>query len=444
MASKQTRETAKDPEPLRVEVGESGPVRREVRVEVPAARVQSAFDETYRHLAHQVQLPGFRPGRIPRSVLERRYAATVAEEVQAALLAKTLPEALEQEGIAAVSEPAIDAATPRPGADFRYTAQVEIKPEIALPDLAGLPARRPRAEVSEAEVEAELEGLRQRHAPLLEEPADTQAALGHVLQVDFVGRIDGRPFEGGRGRAVELAMGSGRFLPGFEEQLLGARSGDDRELRVRFPDDTGNPELRGREAVFQVHVAALKRRQLPALDDEFAKDLGDFDSLEALRSRVRADLESLRARAAREAFHHSLVDALIERTAFEVPPGLVERQRDQRLGAARRRLEGAVAPEALEGQLARWREAWRPDAEREVRESLLLEAVAAQEGLSASPADVEARIAELAREQGLDARQLREAFGDAAVEAAVRTRLVEQKALEFLGARAKVEETTDS
>ena len=430
--------------PIRVALGESGPVRRELRVEVPAERVTAAFDGTYRALAARVELPGFRRGRVPRSVLERRYGSSVTEEVQVALVSETLPPALEQEGIVAVSEPAIDAEPPRAGSDFRYTAQVEVKPEIVLPDLAGLPARRPSAEVGDAEVEEELEGLRQRQAPLLEEPEATPVAEGHVVEIDFVGRLDGRPFPGGSGRGVELEVGKGRFLPGFEDQLRGARSGEDRELRVRFPDDYAEAELRGREAVFQVHVGAVKRRHVPELDDEFAKDLGDFDSLDALRARVRADLESLRERQARETFQRSLVDALIERAPFEVPPGMVERQRDRRLDAARRRLEGAVPREALESQLAQWKEAWRSEAEREVRETLLLEAVAAQEQLTASEADVEGRIRELAREQGLEPRQMREALGDDAVEAAVRARLVEEKALEFLGARAKVEETTDT
>lgn len=428
---------------LRVELAEAGAVRRELRVVVPVERVRRAFEASYRQLARQVQLPGFRRGRVPRSVLERRYAPTVAEEVQVALVSDTLPEALAQVDLAPVSEPDIEAPPPQPDADFRYTARVEIKPAIALPDLAGLPARRPRSDVSEAEVEEELERLRQSHAPVLEEPEGTPASPAHVLNLDFVGRIDGRPFEGGSGRDVELEMGAGRFLPGFEEQLVGARSGEDREVRVSFPDDYGRAELRGRQAVFQVHVGAVKRRRVPTLDDDFAKDL-EFGSLEELRARVRGDLESMRQRAARELLQRSLVDSLIERAPFEVPPGMVERHRDRRLAAARRRLEGAVPEEALDRQLEQWKEAWRADAEREVRELLLLEAVAEQEGLEASEADVAARIAELAREQGVSAGELRKSLGEEAIQSAVRARLVEEKALEFLQARAKVEEATDS
>jgi trigger factor len=427
---------------IQVETTEQGDVVRELRIQVPAPRVRRSFDRIYRELAREVSLPGFRRGKAPRSVLERRYGATVAEEVQRALVGETLASALEQLDRTPVGEPAIDAPAPQPGASFEYTARVEVTPEIELPDLAGLPGRQPRVQVEDEEVTAELERLQQHHAPVVEEPEGTAIeAADHILSLDFVGRIDGEPFEGGSGRDVELEMGSGRFPPGFEEQLVGARSGEDREVRITFPEDFSREELRGKEAVFQVHVGAVKRRQLPALDDEFAVDLGE-ESLEALRDRIRGQMHEMRERAAREELHRTLVDALIERAPFAVPPSLVERQRDRRLAAARRRLEGAVPSDALESQLEQWREAWRADAEREVRETLLLEAVARQEGLEASAQDVEARITRIAAEQGVEAAQLRRALGDEAVEAGVRRQLVEEKALEFLRARAKVEETT--
>jgi len=430
-----------DESAIRVETRERGPVQREIRVEVPVARVRQAFERSYAQLARRVDLPGFRRGKAPRSVLERRFGASLAEDIERELVSETFEEALRRSGLEPMGEPAIDAEPPRPDAEFRYSVRVEIRPAIPLPDLAGLPARRRPARVGDEDVEAELERLRFARAPLVEEPEATAAAPGQVLTVDFVGRIDGEPFEGGSGRGVELELGSGRFVPGFEEGLAGARSGEDRELTVRFPEDYGNPALRGRQARFQVHVAAIRRRRLPDLDDEFAKDLGEFESLEGLRARIRSDLLARREEEARAELRRSLMDSLIERTPFDVPPGMVERERDRRLERARRQLGGAVPEGALDQQLARWREAWRPDAEREVREGLLLEAVATQEGLEASDTEVEARIAELAGEHGVSARQLREAFGERALEAGVRARLAEDKALEFLAAQAKFDET---
>jgi trigger factor len=387
---------------------------------------------------------GFRPGKAPRSVLERLYGPSVAEQIESTLVAETLPDALERAGIEPVAEPAIESAHPSEDREFRYTARVEVKPAINLPDTAGLPARRPRVEVGLEEVEGELEELRQRHAPLVEEPEGTRAARGHVLVIDFAGEVDGRAFEGGSGKAVEVELGAGRFLPDFESQLEGAAAGEDRELRVSFPADYANAQLAGKQAVFRVHVAELKRRAVPELDDEFAKDLGDFESLAALRERIRSDLLAMRERASRAELRRSLVDALIERTPFEVPPAMRERELARQLHAARHRLEGQVPEPALDQQLARWREEWRPRAERDVREALLLEAVAAAEGIAVEPAEIEARIEQMARERGTSPVRLRKAFAEGVLEQAVRVELRDERALARLAERAKVEETAHS
>jgi trigger factor len=429
---------------IRVRTTEESPVVRSLEVSVDVKRVRRAYDRAYQDLARRAPVRGFRPGKTPRSVLEKLYGAQVGEQIEQSLVAETLGPALEQAGLEPVSEPAIAAKTPAIDAEFVYTARVEVKPVFELPELTGLPARRPRVTVGEADVERELEQLRQRQAALLEEPPETAAATGHVLAIDFVGRIDGQPFAGGSGQGVELELGSQRFLPGFEEQLAGARAGEDREVRVRFPDDYGTRELAGRDAVFAVHVAAIRRRVVPALDDELAKDLGDFDSLAALRARVRADLEAAAERGAKAELHRTLLDALIARTDFDLPPGLVARQLDRLLQNAARRLAGAVPDAQLEAQIGRWKEEWRPRAEREVRETLLLEAIARARGIQAEAAEIEARIAELAREQRVDPARLRRAWGEESLERALRTQVAQEKVLDFLASTAKVDESSDS
>jgi trigger factor len=295
--------------------------------------------------------------------------------------------------------------------------------------------------VEDDDVDAELEDLRNRTAPVLEEPEGTAAAEGHVLSVDFVGRIDGRTFEGGTGRGVQLEIGAGRFLPGFDEGLVGAVAGEDRAVSLRFPDDYGNAELSGKEAVFDVHVVDVKRRHLRTLDDEFAKDLGDFESLEALRERIRGDLFASRERTSRAMLHRSLMDGAIAQASFDVPAGLVEAQLERRIAAARRRLANSVPEEAMHRQVDAWREAWREPAEREVRERLLLEALAEAEGIEVDDAEVNARVEAMAEEQGVDAKTLRGAYGEDTLERVLRAELLEEKSLDFLAAGAKVEET---
>jgi trigger factor len=429
---------------LRVTTSEQGSVVRQLEVEVDARRVRRAFDRAYRELARQARVRGFRPGKAPRSVLEKLYGASLAEQIEQTLVSETLPDAVEQAGLELITEPQIEAGTLAADGDFRYTARVEVKPEIVLPDTRGLPVRRPAVQVNDEDVERELEALRQRSAPLVEEPENTAVAEGHSVQVDFVGRIDGKPFEGGSGRGVDLEIGSGRFIPGFEEQLIGAVAGEDRELAVRFPDDYGSREVAGKDAVFAAHVVAIKRRHVPDLDDEFAKDRGEFETLEELRDRIRSDLMSARLAEAQNVLRRGLMDVLIERTPFEVPPGLVANELERQLGAARRRLQGSVPEQALHAQLERWKEDWRERAEREVREGLLLEAVAAAEAISVTDEEVEQRIEEVALGQGTDAEALRSAVGRDNLQRALRAQLVDERALDFLVREAKVEETTDS
>jgi trigger factor len=429
---------------IRVQSAQESPVLHALEVEVDAARVERAFTRAYKELGKSVQVRGFRPGKAPRSVLERLYGASVAEQIEHTLVAETLPGAVEQAGLEPVTEPAIDASPPRADAAFRYTARLEVKPELSLGDIRGLPGTRPRVEVSDQDVERELEALRLRSAPLIEEPGGATVGEDQVLSIDFVGRIDGRPFEGGSGRGVEFEMGSGRFLPEFEQQLLGAVLGEDREIQVQFPEDYGSRELAGKQALFAVHVAAIKRRQLPELDDEFAKDQGDFESLDELRERIHTDLTTARMGWANAALRRSLMDSLIERTPFELPPGLVARQLDRQLASARQRLEASVPEQALEAQMERWKEEWRGRAEREVREMLLLEAVAKAEGITAEDEEVEARIEEMANAQGMTPAALRQALGEGDLRGALKAQIVDEKALDLLSREAKVEETTDS
>lgn len=423
---------------------EQSPVRHRIEVRVGVERVRKAFDRAYRDLAKRARVKGFRPGKTPRSVLERVYGASIAEDIEGELIRETLPDAIGQTSLTPVAPPAVDAQPPRPDEEFTYVAIVEVRPRIELGGFDGLTAKRPRVEVVDADVESELEKLRERHAPVVEEAEGTRAERGHVLNVDFVGRIGGEVFDGGTGKDVELEIGSGQFIPGFEEQLVGACAGDDRAVEVTFPESYGSEELAGKEAVFDVHIAAIKRRQTPELDDEFAKDVGDFDTLEVLRERIRSDLHEMRERAAQEDLRRTMMDSLIELTPFEVPPGMIEQQLDHEIRAASERMKGAMPEDAMRAQTEHWREAWRGKAERKVRERLLLETVAVDQAVEVSAEEIEARLVQIAAPEGLDAARFREAIGEGAADRFARDQLTTERALDFLASVAKVEEVTDS
>jgi trigger factor len=372
------------------------------------------------------------------------YGASVRDEVERLLVSQTFAAAVDRSGIVPVVEPDIEAEPPEPGQAFRYTARVEVKPQLELPELDGLPATRPRVHLLDDEVESELESLRQRRAPLEDEPEEARAGKGSILTLDYEGRIDGQSFEGGSASGAQVELGAGRLVAGFEEGLEGARRGETRELHVTFPEDYPAPDLRGKHATFTASVHALQRRSVPALDDAFAKSLGEegVGTLEELRARLREMLHARRERAADEALHRSLLDALIARAPFEVPPGLVERRLSQRLATAHDQLESVLPHEELHARLDEWRVSWRPEAEREVRESLLLEAVAEQQGLAIEDGELDGRIEGMAREQGAAPERLKKLYQERGLVAGLRQRMRDEKALEFLRSRAKVEATS--
>lgn len=425
---------------IAVEISEVNPVLRDVTISVGAGRVRRAYAEACRALAKRVRVRGFRQGRAPDEVLLKLYGPDLAQDAQRRLLEETLPEAIETSGLTPVSEPTLSSDPPLPGQPFRYRAAVEVRPPIALPDLEGLPAPRSVVAVKEEEVEAELEALRLRRATLVDEPPGTAAQRGSFLVVDYDGRVEGQPFQNGSAVDVLIELGSGRFLQGFEEQLEGALLDEQRGVQITFPETYPEESLRGKQADFSVRVKKLQRRELPELDDAFAASLGDPElrDLPALRARLREQLEALREQAADEAQRRALLGALAQRAQFELPPVMLRQRLDHRITLAYRQFARLLTTQEMQEQLQRWREEWLPDVEREVREFLLLEAVAEAREIGVSDADLDAHIEALAREQGMAPERLRKAYEERHMREDLRGRIRRQRALEFLLSAASI------
>jgi trigger factor len=434
-----TNETGGDD--IRVEAQTISPVVCELTIDVEAKRVDRAFGRVVNELRRSARVKGFRPGKVPASVLKQMYGSSLGEEIERELVRETLPRAVEQSALEPVVEPQIEADPPVEGKSFRYKARIELKPAIELPDLTAVSGARPRVEVGEDEVLMELEKLRERQQTWIEEPEETEAAEGHQVTIDFVGTLDGVAFEGGSAEGVELELGSGRMIPGFEEQLLGAKSGEERNLDVTFPADYGNPELAGRAAVFAARVTAIKRPELPELDDEFAKDLGDFETLDEVRDKIREALEAQRRQASDQALHRSLLDDLVTRTSFEVPPSLVERQLESQIRQFEDQLRGRVPDTDLRARVAQMREEGWDQARRRVREALLLEAVARTAEIEATDEEIDARLDEMALSQGIDVERMRALATAQGWRAAIAAEVVDRKALDQLVEQAQIRET---
>ena len=425
---------------IRIDQNEISPVVRELTIEIESARVDAAFVDVVKQLRKTAQVKGFRRGKVPVSVIKQMYGGSLGEEIERSLVQSTLADAVELAELQPVVEPQIEAEPPVEGKEFRYKARIEVKPEIEMPDLEALSGSRPAADVAEEAVLTELESLRERQVQWVEEPEEVVAEDGHQVTIDFVGTIDGVAFEGGSAEGIDLELGSGRMIPGFEEQLVGAKSGDERDLEVDFPEDYGNDDLAGKAAVFASKVTAIKRRELPELDDDFAKDIGEFETLDEVRGKIRENLQVQLQQSSDEKLHRSLLDDLVTRTSFEVPPTMVERQLESQIQQFEQQLKGRLPEPDLRARSAQMREEGWDEARRRVQEALLLETVAKQAELEASEEEIDARLDEMAASQGVDSKMMHDMAEAQGWRHAIGAEVVDRKALAHLVERAKITE----
>ena len=426
---------------IQIETNEISAVVREIAIEVAGTRVDKAFGRVVNELRKTARVKGFRPGKVPANVIKQMYGEGLAEEIERQLVRETLADAVELAELEPVVEPQIEAEVPSEGKAFRYKARIEIKPAIELPELSALSGERPKVEVGDDELLTELESLRERSTHWVEEDEEVLAENGHQVTLDFVGSIDGVEFEGGSAEGVDLELGSGRMIPGFEDELIGAKSGEERDLNVTFPEDYGNEELSGKAAVFKATVTAIKRKELPELDDDFAKDLGEeFETLEDVREKIKEGMTAQRQNASDHHLHKSLLDDLVTRTSFEVPPGMVERQLESQLQQFEQQMQGRVPEPDLRARLSQMREEGWDDAKRRVQEGLLLEAVAKSAELEATEEEIDARLDEMAEGQGVDAKLMHDMANAQGWRPAVGAEVVDSKALDHLAEAASVTE----
>lgn len=424
---------------MNLEVEETGPVERRLRIEVTTAEVDAAFDEVYRQFGRTAKLKGFRPGRVPRPVLQRYFGAQARAEVLERVVRESLSEAIERSELPVLGEPRLEPESqPEEGTPFVYAATVEIRPVIELKRVRGLEVVRPRLQEPETDpVESYLEELRAGHAQLLDEAEGSFAARGHVAVIDYEGSVDGEPFAGGSGRETQVELGSGSAIAGFEEQLEGLTVGASREFDVDLPDPFPQQELAGRTAHFRVELKALKRKELPDLDDEFAKDVSEFETLDALRADLRAKVEAGRERQRKALERDAVRDALVQANPFPVPESLVERELGARIARAVSQLQG-IPTEQLREHVTRLQEEWRPQAARAVKLALLVPEVAKAEDISLSEEEVDARLVELAEQQERPVAELRRSLSEQGMLDALRAGMLEERVVEFATAEANL------
>lgn len=370
-------------------------------LEVPQAEVAKAVDRAYHKLADKVNIPGFRKGKVPRKVLEMRLGkAALMDEAFELLATPAYTKALEEQNIEPVSRPEIEVVTFEEDKPLVFKATVIAKPEIELGEYKGLKVAKPAVTVGEEEVNKQLENLRNRNAKMVV-VEDAALAKGDFAIIDFEGFIDGAPFKGGDGKGYPLEIGSGSFIPGFEDQLLGAKAGEEREVKVDFPADYFASELAGKTAEFKVKVNDVKRKELPAIDDEFVKEVSEFDSVEELKADIENKLKQTAEDKADREFRTNAIKAAVDNCTVDIPAVMVETEidnmlREMDINLQNRGMSLAKYLEATKTEPAALRANYREAAVESVKTDLMLEAIAKAENVEATPEDLEQEVAAMA------------------------------------------------
>ncbi len=428
---------------MKINVETTSPVERKLTIEVPPERVHKELDKAYVLMGRRVKLKGFRPGHVPRGVLERNFKGEVEREVVEKLVSATFQEAAKANGVEAVAPPSVslDGAL-ADGQAFKFSATVEVKPVVVPRDYKGLSVTRRVPAVGDAEVEAELLKLQESYARLVEVEGRDVAQEGDYAVIDHQGTIDGLPFDGGQAEGVTVRAAQGKVEEGFLPVLVGKRVGETAEFEEPFAADHRNERLRGKLAHMRLVLKGLKTKVPATLDDELARKVGieGIETLGQLRDRIREDLARREAKKAEAELKDALLKAALERNGFEVPPSMVERAIDQMLeGTVERFARMGVDVRQLDLDVARLRGDLREQALLQVRGALLLEAVAAAEQLEVTDDDLQAEVARLAEELGVPLRQAQQQMRGKDARAALENRVREDKALALLSQAATIQ-----
>ncbi|MGH7291110.1 MAG: trigger factor, partial [Myxococcota bacterium] len=424
-----------------VSVEETGPVERRLRIEIPTTEVDAAFESFFREMRRSAHIRGFRPGKAPREVLEQYYGDRASGEVLQRLVESSLFKAIEEKQLEVLGEPRLEPSDmPKPGAQYTYDAHVDVRPEINVTAVKGLELKRPVLPIPEKDpIEAHIEDLRQRHAQVIEEDSAVPAAAGLIAVIDYVGKIDGEPFEGSSARESQIELGAGRTFGGFEDHLIGLRVGEDTAFEVAMPEDHADEKLRAKTVHFEVKLVALKRRELPTLDDEFAKDVSNFATLAELRADLERRIGEGRAAELKRLERAAVVEKLVESNPFPVPPALVESQLRARIQRMLQQFGGAQLDSELLGpQVERWQAEMRPQVEREIKLALLAPEIAKLESISASDEEIDAQLTRIAESSQRKFSEVKREYREHGMLDSLRAGLVEEKVVEFALAEAKL------
>ncbi len=384
-----------------------------LEIEVDEDKVEQALEQAYRKVVKDVEVPGFRKGKVPRKILESKYGPEIFyEDALEILVPEAYKQAVEENEIEPVAQPEIDIDEMEKGKPLKFNATVEIKPEVQLGTYKGLEVEKERVDITEEDVESELKRMQEEHAEY-QQSEEGEAEKGDRVVIDLKGFADDEPLPGGEAQNYNLELGSGQMFSDFEEQLEGVKPGEEKEIKITLPDDYQDENLKGKEVTFSVNVKELKKKHLLPLDDEFAKDVSEFDTLEELKEDIRNRLEEQAEQAADRHVEEQLIRQAVENAEVEIP----EPMKDQELDKMVREFEQNLKQQGLDLETyyklagtdeESIKEQFREPAENRVKQNLVLETIRDNENITASEEDLEEYVEKMAEETNQDKDKVRE------------------------------------
>lgn len=412
-------------------------------IEITKAELEAAKDKAFKKSGKNITVPGFRKGKAPRKMIEKLYGEGVFfEEAFNILYPEAMEMAVEKSGIKPVGRADVDLGDPAEEGGLTIIAKVPVEPEVELGEYKGIEAEKETVKVLQADVKAELNRMAQRFART--ETVDRKAKKNDTVDIDFEGFVDGVAFEGGKAEHHELTLGSGAFIPGFEDQLIGCKAGDEKDVVVTFPEEYHAKELAGKEATFKCKVHKVEETILPAIDDEFAKDVSDTcETLDDLKKEITERLKNERQEAADTAFEEKLLDVVLEGMKADIPQAMLESQIDsivQDFGY-RLQMQGMGLEQYLKmtgTEMGAFRAMFKAQAERQVKTRLALQKVADQENIAVTEQEIADEYAKMAEQYKMDVEKIKTIVAESALSGDLRI----SNALEFIKANAKVKKAS--
>ena len=413
-----------------------------ITVTVPNDEFRKAVKETYNKDKGKFQLPGFRKGHAPQYMIEKIYGEGVFYEGAVnACINKTWPEASKESGLEIVSRPEIDVAEVGGGKDLVYTGTVAVRPEVVLGEYKGIEVQKADMEVTEADIDEAI-GKEQDKNSRLVTVEDRAAENGDTVKINFDGTMDGVAFEGGKGENYPLVLGTGNFIEGFEEQIVGHRTGDAFDVNVTFPENYHAKDLAGKPAVFKCELLEIQRKEFPEVNDEFASEVSEFETLEEYKADLRKKLEDAKMKSAAAQNENNVIAKVCENAQIDIPAPMIEMQTEQMIDDYARRMQSQGLPLDQYMQytgmtMDKLKDQFRPQAERNLKTRLVLEEVAKAENIQVSEEAVDAEIKKMAEAYKIEPEKMKEYLGDAEKEN-ITMDLKVQEAVDFLVAEAKL------